>query len=149
MVQVVRPLDVHAQLDAALAQRSIALFADTPAYVDQPAALPPAYPVASFAPNSANAPEYTAHPSPTERVISRTESRRTPNLTRAGAGGDARPLPDEYVRKSSRLVLDLGRRVWASKVPVYGANASVSGKVLVKKSDHALNLCVTVSQNFN
>lgn len=147
MVQVIRPLDVHAELDTALVQRSISLFADTPAYVDQSAAHPPAYPVASLAPNTASAPDYTPHPSPTERVLSRTES--SDARASAGATTGGRPLPDEYVRKSSRLVLDMGRRVWASRIPVYGANASIAGKVLVKKSDHALDLCLTVSRNFN
>ena len=149
MVQVIRPLDVHAELDAALVQRSISLFADTPAYVDQSAAHPPSYPTASLAPNSASAPEYTPHASPTERVLSRTESSYAIGSTGTTAVGGGRPLPDEYVRKSSKLVLDMGRRVWASRIPVYGANASVSGKVLVKKSDHALGLCVTVSRDFN
>ncbi|KAF8608835.1 hypothetical protein BDV93DRAFT_518883 [Ceratobasidium sp. AG-I] len=144
MVQVIRPLDVHAELDAALVQRSISLFADTPAYVDQSAALPPSYPAGSLVSNSASAPEYTPHASPTERVLSRTESSNARASNGAAAGGSGRPLPDEYVKKSSKLVLDMGRRVWASRVPVYGANASVSGKVLVKKSDHALDLCVTL-----
>lgn len=146
MVQVIRPPDVHAQLDAALVQRSISLFADTPGHVDQSTDHPPAYPAAFLAPHPVSAPAYTAQPSPTERVISRTESGNA--RVAAGDRSRGRSLPDVYVNKSSRLVLDLGRRVWASQVPAYGANASVSGKVLVKKSDHALNLCITVRQDF-
>jgi hypothetical protein len=146
MVQVIRPLDLHAQLDAALAQRSVSRFGNIPALeADQSQVLPPAYPAASSAPNQTCAPAYTAQASPTERVISRTDSRIV--QTASGSRVDGRPLPEAYITKSSKLVLDLGRRVWTSRIPVYGANALVSGKVLVKKSDHALNICVTVSSN--
>ncbi|KAG9087524.1 hypothetical protein FRC06_002497 [Ceratobasidium sp. 370] len=135
MIQVIRPPDVHAQLDAALLQPSVSPFGNTPAN-------PPAYPVTSPTPGLACAPAYTAQPSPTERVISRTDSgtvRAPPN-----SRDDHRPLPEGFVNKSSRLVLDLGRRLWASRIPVYGVNAVISGKVLVKKADHALNIHVTL-----
>ncbi|KAG8747150.1 hypothetical protein FRC10_002199 [Ceratobasidium sp. 414] len=135
MVQVLRPLDVHARLDAALVQPNVSPSGNIPAN-------PPAYHATSPTPTPACAPAYTAQPSPTERVISRTDSGavRAPSNFRA----DRRPLPEAFVNKSSRLVLDLGRRVWTSRTPVYGANAVISGKVLVKKADHALNIYVTL-----
>ncbi|QRV79501.1 arrestin [Ceratobasidium sp. AG-Ba] len=139
MVQVIRPLDVRAQLDGAL---SAPRFPITTC-LDRSQA-PPAYPAASSAPQPACAPDYTPQPSPTERVISRTDSRITQAASGAGSTIDRRPLPESYVNKSSRLVLDLGRRVWPSRVPVYGANETISGKVLVKKADHALNISVTL-----
>ncbi|KAG8712026.1 hypothetical protein FRC09_020292 [Ceratobasidium sp. 395] len=139
MVQVIRPLDVHAQLDAALTRPSIPPFSNTPADRSQ---APPAYPAASSTPNPSCAPAYTAQPSPTERIISRTDSGA--GETSSDARTNRRPLPEAYVNKSSRLVLNLGRRVWASRTPVYGANAVISGKVLVKKADHAINICITL-----
>ncbi|KAG8688522.1 hypothetical protein FRC11_005293 [Ceratobasidium sp. 423] len=113
-----------------------------PAPGDRVEALPPAYPTASWASNSTTAPAYTAQPSPTERVISRTDS--TSNSNQYGPRSNPRPLPDTFVNKSSRLVLDLGRRVWPSRWPVYGANATVSGKVLVRKADHGINIVVAL-----
>ncbi|CAE6448854.1 unnamed protein product [Rhizoctonia solani] len=141
MVEVAHPLDIRTYLDTRLAG-SRAPFDANPAPGDRVEALPPAYPVASWAPNSVTAPAYTAQPSPTERVISRTDS--TSNSNQSGSRPDPRPLPDAFINKSPRLVLDLGRRVWPSRWPVYGTNATVSGKVLVKKADHAINIVVTL-----
>ncbi|KAG8696085.1 hypothetical protein FRC08_007376 [Ceratobasidium sp. 394] len=135
MVQVIRPLDVHARLDAALIQPNISPFDNTP--VD-----PPAYPATSLTPDPACAPAYTAQPSPTERIISRTDTGTVQAFPNPRA--DHRSLPEAFVNKSSRLVLDLGRRVWASRTPVYGVNGVISGKVLVKKADYALNICITL-----
>jgi hypothetical protein len=142
MVEVAHPLGVHTYLDAILAESRQIPFANPPPG-DRVEALPPAYPTASWAPNSTTAPAYTAQPSPTERIISRTDS--TGNSAQAGSRPDPRPLPDAFINKTSRLTLDLGRRVWPSRWPVYGTNATVSGKVFVKKADHGINIRVTVS----
>ncbi|CAE6539816.1 unnamed protein product [Rhizoctonia solani] len=138
MVEVAHPLDVRNCLDIGLAESPRMMFGPNAAPGDRGDALPPAYPAASWAPNPTIAPAYTAQPSPTERVISRTDSTDNSNRT------DPRPLPDAFINKSSRLVLDLGRRVWPSRWPVYGANATVSGKVHVKKADHGINIVVTL-----
>ncbi|GAB1521429.1 hypothetical protein RhiTH_004524 [Rhizoctonia solani] len=141
MVEVAHPLGVHPYLDTLLADSRQIPFAD-PASGDRVEGLPPAYPTASWAPNLTTAPAYTTQPSPTERIISRTDS--TGNSIRAGSRSDPRPLPEEFINKSSRLTLDLGRRVWPSRWPVYGTNSTVSGKVLVKKADHGINIIVTI-----
>ncbi|CEL61004.1 hypothetical protein RSOLAG1IB_04243 [Rhizoctonia solani AG-1 IB] len=141
MVEVAHPLGVHTYLDAILAESRQIPFANPPPG-DRVEALPPAYPTASWAPNSTTAPAYTAQPSPTERIISRTDS--TGNSAQAGSRPDPRPLPDAFINKTSRLTLDLGRRVWPSRWPVYGTNATVSGKVFVKKADHGINIRVTL-----
>ncbi|KAL5631535.1 hypothetical protein ACGC1H_007152 [Rhizoctonia solani] len=140
MVEVAHPLDVRNYLDTGLqlAESPQIPFGSNPAPGNRVEALPPAYPIASWAPNSTTAPAYTAQPSPTERIISCTGSTCDSDRT------DPRPLPDAFINKSSRLVLDLGRRVWPSRWPVYGANATVSGKVLVKKADHGVNIVVTL-----
>ncbi|KAG9125296.1 hypothetical protein FRC07_008217 [Ceratobasidium sp. 392] len=139
MIQVIRPLDAHVQLDSSLSQPGIPPFGSSSTGRSQ---APPAYPTAPSTANPACAPAYTAQPSPAERVISRTGSGA--GQTSSNTHIDRRPLPEAFVYKSSRLVLDLGRRVWASRTPVYGANDVISGKVLVKKADHALNICVTL-----
>ncbi|CAE6431305.1 unnamed protein product [Rhizoctonia solani] len=141
MVEVAHPLGAHTYLDTILAESRQIPFANSSSN-DRLEALPPAYPAASWAPNSTTAPAYTAQPSPTERVISRTDS--AGNSIQAGSRTGPRPLPDAFINKSSRLTLDLGRRIWPSRWPVYGTNATVSGKVLVKKADHGINLTVTL-----
>ncbi|CAE6471472.1 unnamed protein product [Rhizoctonia solani] len=140
MVEVAHPVDIRNYLNTGLqlAESPQTPFGSNPAPGNRVEALPPAYPIASWAPNSTTAPAYTAQPSPTERVISRTDS--TSNSNRTGP----RSLPDTFTNKSSRLVLDLGHRIWPSRWPVYGANATVSGKVLVKKADHGINIVVTL-----
>ncbi|CAE6517889.1 unnamed protein product [Rhizoctonia solani] len=138
MVEVAYPPDVRTYLDTELT-RAAQIPSDTnPPPGDRVEALPPAYPTASWAPNATTAPAYTAQPSPTERVLSRTDSSSNSNQS------NPRPLPDTFINKSSRLVLDLGRRVWPFRWPVYGANATVSGKVLVRKADHGINIVVTL-----
>lgn len=144
MIQVERPVDVYGRLDAALAHSRLGHLSDDfiPANQSHVEAPPPAYPIDSWAPGPATAPAYTAQPHPTERVISRTGS---PDASAVfGSHPSSRPLPDVYQTKSTRLILDLGRRIWPSVWPVYGANGVVSGKVNVLKADHAVDIYVTV-----
>ncbi|QRV98204.1 Asp domain protein [Ceratobasidium sp. AG-Ba] len=68
----------------------------------------------------------------------------TPSTSRSGALSPALsdlPLPataesGKYVFNSKRLTLDLGQRIWSTKLPTYGRNALIEGRVGIKTFKH-------------
>ncbi|KAG8745745.1 hypothetical protein FRC12_014474 [Ceratobasidium sp. 428] len=60
------------------------------------------------------------------------------------------PLPataesGKYVFSSKRLMLDLGQRLWSTKLPTYGRNALIEGRVGIKTFKHVDRVELTVS----